>query len=179
MEDQSKAQEHGSFSRLTVYLRTHPVELKAVKLETHDDLFHDRARIPVEFRPDDKEGRIYKISVDKRENRGLEKNRSVLLEVRGLPGASGSDSPSRRVIQMGGIAKKKLGLEKDKNNPKVFAEKEYKFRIREVWWFGQFHWAWTASDSAARIAARLGLLGLILGLIGVYLGIHPLIFPPK
>ena len=36
--------------------------------------------------------------------------------------------------------------------------------------YGQFRWAWCASDPAYRVAARLGLLSVLLGLLGLVLG---------
>ena len=51
----------------------------------------------------------------------------------------------------------------------------YQFGIREVWWLGQFLWAWNASDPTARVAARLGILGFALGVIGAVLGIWGLL----
>jgi hypothetical protein len=38
-------------------------------------------------------------------------------------------------------------------------------------WWGQFWWAWDASDAAYRIAARMGLLSVLLGLAGFLLGL--------
>lgn len=51
------------------------------------------------------------------------------------------------------------------------AGKEAEFRFRQVSWPGQFLWAWRATDPAYRIAARLGLLSVLLGIVGFALGV--------
>jgi hypothetical protein len=40
-----------------------------------------------------------------------------------------------------------------------------RFDLESVGWWGEFRWAWSATEIGYRIAARLGLLGLLLGLI--------------
>jgi hypothetical protein len=79
-----------------------------------------------------------------------------LVEIRGL------QREAQAVIRMGDLSRIRLGVKE---------HERYSFCIREVSWLGQFLWAWNAADSAARIAARLGLLGLALGIIGVILGV--------
>ncbi|MBI1777817.1 MAG: hypothetical protein HYR63_20950 [Proteobacteria bacterium] len=48
---------------------------------------------------------------------------------------------------------------------------EYEFDIRAASIIGQIWWACTVADPGARIAAWLGVLSVVLGLIGVILGI--------
>lgn len=48
---------------------------------------------------------------------------------------------------------------------------EVEFSFRPVWLVGQTCWAWNASDPAYRVAARLAVLSLALGVIGLILGI--------
>ena len=48
-------------------------------------------------------------------------------------------------------------------------EVEIQFKTMGFW--GQFQWAWNASDPAYRVAARLGLLSVILGALGLVLGL--------
>jgi len=127
----------------------------SIELEVHqnkqDDVYCDRARIPEGYRGNIREGRICKISVG---------DHSALLEIRGITEQCGA------IIRLDERTRVLLNV-KDRAR--------CTFSIREVWWIGQFLWAWNASDSASRIAARLGLLGVFLGLLGVMLGIIPLL----
>lgn len=125
-------------------MRSHKVTL-TVDQQDKEDVYRDRARIPELFRGCVREGRVCKISVGRA---------SALLEVRGI-------QCDRPVIEIGELARRALGVQ---------TTQPYAFCIREVWWIGQFRWAWGASDSSARIAARLGLLGVLLGVVGLILG---------
>ena len=126
-----------------------------MKLEVHqhlrDDVYHDRVRIPQAHRGKIREGRVCRLKT---------RGRSILVEVRGLV------SETRPVVRMGDKERIALGVD-------LF--KTYDFTLREVGWLGQFTWAWNTSDSASRIAARLGLLGLFLGLLGLAAGLLPLV----
>jgi hypothetical protein len=44
--------------------------------------------------------------------------------------------------------------------------------------FGQFLWAWSASDPAYRVAARLALLSVLLGILGLVLGAYSVYLAP-
>jgi len=125
-----------------------------MNLEVHqhlkEDVYHDRVRIPEVHRGNIREGRICKVRVN---------GRSSLFEVRGLVGEK------RPVIRIGDRERGDLALD---------LLRSYDFEVSEVGWIGQFRWAWNASDSASRIAARLGLLGFVLGLVGVVLSVLPL-----
>jgi hypothetical protein len=116
-------------------------------LEVHqiwdEDAYRNRARIRAVHRGTISEGKIVKFSVN---------NKSVLVEVRGNSREEG------KIIRIDEITRVLLGVQDHTT---------YTFRARQVGWLGQFLWAWNASDSAARIAARLGLIGVILGVIGV------------
>ena len=116
-------------------------------LEVHqiwdEDAYRNRARIRAVHRGTISEGKIVKFSVN---------DKSVLVEVRGNSREEG------KIIRIDEITRVLLGVQEHTT---------YTFKAREVGWLGQFLWAWNASDSAARIAARLGLIGVILGLIGV------------
>ena len=126
-----------------------------VTLEVHenkqDDVYRDRARIPEGHRGKVNEGRICKVSVG---------GQSVLLEIRGIV------SEPKAIVRLDARTREDLG---------VIEKSSYAFTIHEVGWVGQFLWAWNASDSASRIAARLGLLGVLLGLLGVVLAVLPLL----
>jgi hypothetical protein len=129
--------------------REHEVTLE-VRQQAGTDVYRDRVRVPEVFRGCIREGRICKVSVG---------GQSALLEVRGL------QTENAPIIRVGDLSRRALGLEPGK---------KYAFCIREVWWIGQFAWAWRASDPASRIAARLGILSVALGFIGVALGLFAL-----
>jgi hypothetical protein len=44
------------------------------------------------------------------------------------------------------------------------------FVIKRASWIDEFRWAWGVTDAMPRVAARLGVVSLILGLIGLVLG---------
>lgn len=52
------------------------------------------------------------------------------------------------------------------------AEVDFQFNPAGFW--GQFQWAWSASDPAYRVAARLALLSVVLGAVGLLLGLFSL-----
>lgn len=125
------------------------------RLEVHEglkeDVYRDRVRIPAEHRDTVREGRVCKVSTN---------GHSILTEVRGI------QSEQRPIIRMDEVTRGSLGL--------AFLE-TYAFEIREASWPEQFRWAWNSSDSASRIAARLGLVGVILGLLGLLVAITPIV----
>jgi hypothetical protein len=129
---------------------THSVELEVHQNE-EDDVYRDRARIPEDHRGKVREGRICKISVA---------GQSILLEIRGIV------CEPKAIVRLDARTRASLGVQE---------KSSYAFRIREVGWVGQFLWAWNASDSASRIAARLGLLGVLLGLLGMVFALLPLL----
>ena len=51
---------------------------------------------------------------------------------------------------------------------------EVDFHFKKAGFWGQFRWAWSASDPAYRVAARLALLSVVLGAIGLVLGLFSL-----
>ena len=130
----------------------------SVALEVHkhekEDVYHDRARVPERFRDGLHEGRICKVSVA---------GKCTLLELRGIIGGEA------QIIKLDDATRIKLGID---------FTKTYNFTFREVWWWGQFAWAWNASDSTARIAARLGRIGVVLGLLASVIALVPLIMCP-
>lgn len=48
-------------------------------------------------------------------------------------------------------------------------ERHFIFQEANLW--GQVCWAWRATDAMPRIAARLGVLSVVLGLVGLGLGV--------
>ena len=51
---------------------------------------------------------------------------------------------------------------------------EVDFQFTTAGFWGQFRWAWSASDPAYRVAARLALLSVVLGAVGLVLGLFSL-----
>jgi hypothetical protein len=116
-----------------------------------NDIYKDIARVSEPHRRDAEgavipEGSICKISAG---------GKSILLSLRG------DQENNNPTICLDEITRAVL---------KVKPNDQADFTFRQVRWLGQFLWAWKASDPAYRIAARLGLLSLILGLIGLVLG---------
>jgi len=126
-------------------------------LEVHqlreEEVHKDMVRIPEVHRRDIrgervKESSICRITVDG--------SQSTLVSVRGLQGES------RPWIRMDEKTRLDLGITE---------QKECDFQLEAVGWWGQFMWAWGASDPTPRIAARMGLLSLGLGALGFVTGI--------
>ena len=70
---------------------------------------------------------------------------------------AGQQDHAEPAIHLDEKTRQALGLEEGR---------EAEFTVRKVGWPGQFLWAWRAADPAYRIAARLGLLSVLLGLAG-------------
>jgi len=116
-----------------------------------EEVYLDRVRVPVVHRGTIGEGRVCRLTVNRK---------SVLVEIRGV-----RDPSAGKIILTDEVTRGKLV---------IFTHQQYQFEIEEVGWLSQFWWAWNASDPTPRIAARLGVLGFILGAIGVVLGLVPL-----
>jgi hypothetical protein len=108
-------------------------------------------RIPEQFRGGIREGTICRLTVG--EN-------TILRSVRGL------STEFDQVIRMDEFTRNRLQVRTDSLAT---------FEIREVGWLGQFLFAWNASEPASRVAARLGILSLVLGLLGLVLGVVSLL----
>lgn len=124
--------------------------LKVSRL-AEDDVYTDTARINEKHRVDKgrkiPEGRVCKVSIA---------GKSKLLSLRG------NVRSSDPTICLDDISRDAL---------RVILDQEIAVDFHPVWWFGQFLWAWRASDPAYRIAARVGLLSVSLGIVGLVLGI--------
>jgi hypothetical protein len=112
-----------------------------------DDVFKDIVRINHHDRENVPAGRICKISIC---------NRSRFLIARGLP------ESQRGKILLDDLAREAL---------EVKVGSKYDFQINRVGLWGQLRWACSVSDPGARIAAWLGVLSLLLGLLGLAIGI--------
>lgn len=123
-----------------------PVTLSVRQVEI-EDVFHDIVRVHLDHRPFAKAGAVVIVE---------HKGKTIRLVARGAPkndkGAVWLDLRSRQ----------RLGL-----MPNTQAEIHFKkASLRD-----EFLWAWCATDAMPRIAARLGLLSVGLGLLGVILGV--------
>jgi len=113
----------------------------------NEDVFHDMARVDVKHRPGTKAGQIVKVTIG---------NKNAFLVARGAP------SRQKNSLSLDSATRTKLGV--SKNN-------EYDVDISPAGFFGQLNWAWQATDAMPRIAARLAVLSVILGLVGFALGL--------
>ncbi len=121
------------------------------------DCWKDMVRIPRDYRVDVKGKRIRRAKICK----VTINEKSKLLAVRGCPEKDARilvDSPTRH------------DLEIDVGN-------SYEVELRPVWWYGYWKWAWGAADPAYRVPAQISLISLVLGVIGLFLGLWPIISP--
>jgi hypothetical protein len=118
------------------------------------DVYRDRIRVPVLHRGAIREGGVCRLSV---------KGKALLVEVRGIRLSKSNPNPGT-VIQIDEVTRAKLGLQLGSN---------YQFEFKEVGIVGEFLWAWRASAPTPRIAARLGIIGIVLGLIALGIGLLP------
>jgi hypothetical protein len=118
----------------------------------YTDVYKDMARVLDAYRLDAKgavipEGRTCKVYVG---------SESIFLSLRG------HNDHKNPAIHIDEKTRTALGVQ---------IHDQVDFTFHQVGWWGQFRWAWNASDPAYRIAARLGFVSLILGVIGLLLGI--------
>ena len=121
------------------------------------DCWKDLIRIPREYRLDVYVKRIRRARICKVTINGENK----LLAVRGCPEKDARilvDSPTRHDLD-------------------IEVDNAYEVELRPVWWFGYWKWAWSAADPAYRVPAQISLISLVLGLIGLFLGLWPIISP--
>ncbi len=134
-----------------VLARGHGVRLR-VEQASKEDVYRDFARIPERYRRDGggqvvPEGNVCRLSTP---------NRSVYIVARGL---GTIDEPIIRLD------------ERTRNGLGVLLGDKTEFGIDAVSLLGELCWAWRASDPAYRVAARLAILSVVLGGIGLALGI--------
>lgn len=118
-----------------------------VKSARPDDVYKDIVRIHRSDRNSIRAGRVCRISV------GVSYRYFI---VRGL-----AQDESGQIL-VDDISREALGLK---------LGQQYDFGIAPAGLIGQIRWACAVADPGARIAALLGVLSLVLGLIGVLLGI--------
>jgi hypothetical protein len=127
----------------------HRVTLKA-KSAREEDVYKDIVRITEKDRGDLKTGRIHKFKTS---------NATAYFILRG----NGPSDDGKILIDE--AARNKLNL-----GPSA----ESDFVIQQVGFWGELRWVWSATDPSYRIAGRLGVLSLFLGVLALGLGIAPL-----
>lgn len=91
--------------------------------------------------------------------------RVVVLKVNGK---------TARVVARGpaGVEKDEISLSSEiRDRLDVTTGKQVNFTIAKANWIDDFLWAWSATDAMPRIAARLGVISVFLGLMGLIFGI--------
>ena len=111
-----------------------------------EDVFHDMVRLHLDHRIDSQAGRVIVIEANGQKVRAL---------------ARGAPANSRTTIHMDLAMREKLG---------VSLKEEVDFAILPGDMLDEWAWAWNATNAMPRIAARLAVLSLLLGLIGLVLG---------
>jgi hypothetical protein len=122
-----------------------------VRQARRSDIYRDIARVPELYRIDSAgkaipEGRICKVTVGAK---------SVLLSLRG------QQSHSDPAVHLDDVTRLKLNVE---------LGTQVCLQFRQVWWLGQFLWAWRATDPGYRIAARVATLSVALSVFGLIAG---------
>ena len=115
-----------------------------------DDVFSDIARLHLDHRPFARAGKIIVLQV------GAKTARVV---------ARGAVRNRKDSISLDSATRERLGV---KSNQRAT------FKIRKARFMDEVIWAWTATDAMPRIAARLGAVSVVLGLLGLVLGIKSL-----
>jgi hypothetical protein len=118
-----------------------------VKSLSLGDIFEDMARVHLDHRPGTKAGRVIVISSGNKRIRAL---------------ARGAPANSRNTIHLDQAMRDKLG---------VPLNKEVDFDIEGGRFWDEFLWAWNATNAMPRVAARLGVISVLLGAVGLILGI--------
>lgn len=119
--------------------------LKVCQIE-EADVYKDIVRIPELHRTD-------------REGKPIEE--STVCWINGTPQRSvavlrGYQKSANAEIHMDERTRNRLGVQLDHS---------YDFRFKKAGFCGQLKWAWKASETGYRVASRLGVIGLIVGLL--------------
>ena len=112
-----------------------------------EEVYRDIIRVNQEHRSDPegkpiKEGSVCAVTVD-----GKKRSYAVLR---------GYEASDLREVRMDYITRENLGVNYD-------TEYEFQFRPASAW--GELSWAWNTSEIGYRIAARLAVVGFVLGVI--------------
>ncbi len=127
-----------------------------VRKAKYDDIYRDIIRIPEPYRYDRnkrkiKEGSICRVTID-----GI----STFAILRGC-----RDSAEPLIFID----------ERLRDELKVHEHDQIEVQLEHASLIGQFSWAWNASETAYRVAARMALLSVILGLTGFIMGAFSLL----
>jgi hypothetical protein len=127
------------------------MKLKVVAAD-RDDIYKDIIRIPEPFRKDNRErtipeGKLCKVRV---------MNKSVAAILRGYKNST------EAIIALDEIQRNRLGISVDE---------DVEIDINVIGIIGEFQWAYRASEPAYRIAGKMGLLSLTLGILGLLLSL--------
>jgi hypothetical protein len=127
------------------------LEIHQGKLE---EVYRDIVRLPEAIRlaPSRKvieEGRICKIRTD---------SKTAYVIVRGVENYTVNGHTHGRCIHMDAVTRKKL---------EVIGRESARFELTPVRWFGELRWAWNATEIGYRVASRLAIIGLVLGVIAL------------
>ena len=122
-----------------------PITLTVRQVE-REDVFHDVVRVHLDHRPFAQAGTVVVVG---------HAGREVRLVARGAP------KRDKTGVWLDLRSREKLGLKPNEQAPITF---------KQATICDEFKWAWSATDAMPRIAARLGLLSVGLGLLGVLLG---------
>jgi len=133
------------------------MSLLTVKQASPKDVYRDIVRIPEQYRVGPRgetipEGCVCRIVL-------LKTGKSGYAIVRGTRGIRDGEKP---IIMVDERLRNILG---------VNTGDQVELMLRKVGLFGEFRWAWNASDPAYRAAARMALLSVVLGVAGLLLGI--------
>jgi hypothetical protein len=127
-----------------------PIKLTIVPAP-YNDVFRDIVRVDLRHRKFAKAGRLLIVRCGKCKLRAI---------------ARGTLGNSIDSISLDSESRKRLGL-------KPSGSAEFYFEQAEI--VDEFIWAWSASDATSRVAARLGVVSVALGGIGLILGVFSLI----
>jgi hypothetical protein len=122
-----------------------------------EDCWKDMARIPRDYRVDGNDERIRRAKICEVTING----KSKLLSVLGCSEKDARilvDSPTRDDLE-------------------IEAEHPYEVKLRPVWWYGYWKWAWNAADPAYRVPAQISMISFLLGVIALFLALWPIISP--
>lgn len=111
------------------------------------DVFHDMVRVSKHHRPFSSAGQVILVCCN---------GARIPLVARG------AKANSRETISLDLRSREKFGL-------KPNTDASFEFREAGLW--AEFVWAWNATDAMPRVAARLGLISVGLGTLGLVLGL--------
>jgi hypothetical protein len=117
-----------------------------------EDVYQDIARIPEDYRCDEngnviEEGKACEIAVE---------TESTIIFVRG------NNETKSPCIMLDEVTRKRL---------RINTGDKVDFKLMPIGIFRQLFWAWSASDPSYRVAARLAIISMFLGVFGFVVGI--------